>query len=126
MVSFTQKGDLKKTMGFLERSLEIFNLGLLDKYGQEGVRALQEATPVDTGETAKSWYYEIERKDGAATIYWCNSKKDADGDFPLAILLQYGHATERGAFVYGTDYINPAMKPVFDKLAERMWKEVNK
>lgn len=126
MIKFTQKGDFKKTMGFLERSLEVVNLGLLDKYGREGVRALQNATPVDSGKTAQSWYYEIERKEGSASLYWCNDAMDADNDTPLAILIQYGHGTRGGTYVEGIDFVNPALKPVFDEMAERLWKEVTR
>ena len=122
MISFRQKGDFSKTYGFLERAKEVIKMGDLDKYGREGVIALSSATPENTGETANSWYYEIERKQRSARIIWKNSHM-SEG-IPIAILLQYGHATKNGGFVQGRDYINPSMRPVFDSIAESAWKEV--
>ena len=96
----------------------------MDKYGREGVAALSSATPMDTGKTAQSWYYEIENKNGSATLTFYNSNIQ-DGT-PIAIILQYGHATGTGGWVEGRDYINPAIQPIFDKLAADAWKEVTK
>lgn len=124
MIRFVQKGDFSKTMRFLERAKEAVKLGILDKYGREGVEALSSATPVDSGLTAKSWYYKIERSKGQATIAFFNSH--VNKGVPIAIILQYGHGTRNGGWVQGRDYINPAIQPVFDKIADEAWKEVIK
>lgn len=124
MISFRQKGDFTKTSRFLERAMEKIKLGTLDRYGKEGVAALSSATPVDTGLTAKSWYYKIIQKKGSISITFCNSNVQ-NGEV-IAILLQYGHGTRQGGYVQGRDYINPAIKPVFDKLANEAWREVTK
>ena len=94
----------------------------LDKYGQEGVAALASATPVDSGETANSWYYKIERTKGSVKIVFCNS--NIQNGVPIAIILQYGHGTRNGGWVEGRDYINPAIQPIFDKITNEMWREV--
>lgn len=124
MISFRQKGDFSKLTSFLERAKEGIHLGDLDKYGREGVAALSSATPVDTGQTASSWYYEITNKNGVARISFCNS--NLQNGVPIAIILQYGHGTGTGGWVEGRDYINPAVRPVFDKLADSAWREVTK
>ena len=124
IVSFKQTGDFKKITSYLERLKESVNLGKLDKYGQEGVLALSSVTPVDTGLTASSWYYKIENSNGSATITFCNS--NIQNGVPIAIILQYGHATRNGGWVQGRDYINPAIRPIFDKIADNAWKEVTK
>lgn len=123
MIRFVQHGDYSKTDTFLQRMLRTVKLSRLDKYGRMGVRALEAATPVDTGETAKSWYYKTKRNDNGITIEWRNSNEN-NGEL-IAILLQYGHQTRNGGWVYGRDYINPALQPVFDKIAEDAWREVN-
>ncbi len=116
------KGDFKKTEKFLNGA-KVFNLRLLLKrYGEAGVRALKAATPKDTGELANSWSYQIEIKQGSARVIWTNSK--VVNGYPIAILLQYGHATGNGGYVQGRDYINPAMRNIFDQLATAAWKEV--
>lgn len=94
----------------------------LNRYGQEGVDALTAATPRDTGTTAESWSYEIKRTNNSVTIYWNNS--NAPYGVPVAVLIQYGHATRNGGYVQGIDYINPALKPIFEKMAENIWREV--
>lgn len=94
----------------------------LEKYAREGVTALASATPVDSGETAASWDYEIQKGNGKVSIYWTNSNIN-DG-VPIAVILQYGHGTNGGGYVQGRDYINPAIRPIFDKIAENAWKEV--
>ena len=124
MITFRQKGDFSKFTRFLERAKEAFRLGDLDKYGREGVAALASATPIDTGETAKSWYYTLENRDGVAKIKFCNS--NIQNGVPIAIILQYGHATGTGGWVEGRDYINPAIRPVFDRIANNAWREVTK
>lgn len=124
MISFRQKGDFSKLTRFLERAKETIKLGDLDKYGREGVAALASATPVDTGLTASSWTYEIVHRNGSVTITWKNS--NIQNGIPIAIILQYGHATRNGGYVAGIDYINPAIQPVFKKIADEAWKEVTK
>lgn len=123
MLKFVQHGDFRKTDTFFQKMLRTVKLSRLDKYGRMGVRALEEATPVDTGETARSWYYKIKRNKDTISIIWNNGNEN-DGVF-IAILLQYGHATRNGGFVSGVDYINPALTPVFQKIAEDAWREVN-
>lgn len=124
MINIRQKGDFKNLSSFLEKTKEKLNLGLLDKYGREGVAALQSATPKDTGKTSESWYYKIERKNGSVSLTFHNSNQNKG--VPIAIILQYGHATGNGGYVEGVDYINPALRPIFDKIAEEAWKEVKK
>ena len=124
MINIRQKGDFKNLSSFLEKTKEKLNLGLLDKYGREGVAALQAATPKDTGKTSESWYYKIERKNGSVSLTFLNSNQNKG--VPIAIILQYGHATRNGGYVEGVDYINPALRPIFDKIAEEAWKEVKK
>lgn len=124
MINIRQKGDFKNLSSFLEKTKEKLNLGLLDKYGREGVAALQAATPKDTGKTSESWYYKIERKNGSVSLTFHNSNQNKG--VPIAIILQYGHATGNGGYVEGVDYINPALRPIFDKIAEEAWKEAKK
>ena len=124
MIIFRQKGDFSKLTKFLERAKEAVHLGDLDKYGREGVAALASATPVDSGETANSWYYEIKHDNGSATITFNNSH--INKGVPIAIILQYGHGTGTGGWVEGRDYINPAIQPIFDKIVDEAWKEVTK
>lgn len=122
MIKFTHKGDFSKTTRFLERAKNVVKLGELDKYGRAGVAALSSATPVDSGETASSWYYEIKRQNGRVSIIFKNS--NVNQGVSIAIILQYGHATGTGGWVEGRDYINPAIQPIFDEIANNAWKEV--
>ena len=124
MITFRHKGDFSKLSKYLERAKEAVRLGTLDKYGSEGVAALASATPVDSGLTASSWYYEITRTNGSVSINFNNS--NIQNGVPIAIILQYGHATRNGGWVEGRDYINPAIQPIFDKLADSAWREVTK
>ena len=124
MISFRQKGDFSKLTRFLERAKEAVHLGDLDKYGREGVAALASATPVDSGLTANSWYYEIINKNGSVMITFNNS--NIQNGVPIAVILQYGHGTNNGGWVEGRDYINPAIQPIFDKIANDAWREVTK
>ena len=124
MISFRQQGDFAKLTGFLEKAKEVVKLGDLNRYGQEGVVALASATPKDTGLTANSWYYEIIRSSGSVKIVWKNT--NIQNGVPIAVILQYGHGTKNGGYVQGRDYINPAIKPIFDKIAKEAWKEVIK
>ena len=124
MISFRQKGDFSKLTSFLEKAKEAVKIGDLDRYGREGVAALASATPIDTGLTAQSWYYEIKRTDNSISISFHN--KNIQNGVPIAIILQYGHGTGNGGWVQGRDYINPAIQPIFDKIANDAWKEVRK
>ena len=124
MITFRQKGDFSKLTRFLERAKEAVHLGDLDKYGRAGVAALASATPIDSGETASSWYYEITNKNGSAVISFRNS--NVQNGVPIAIILQYGHGTGTGGWVQGRDYINPAIQPIFDQIANNAWKGVTK
>ena len=124
MITFRQRGDFSKLTNFMERAKEAVHLGNLDKYGQEGVAALASATPVDTGQTANSWHYKIEQKNGSVSIGFYNT--NIQNGVPIAIILQYGHATRNGGWVQGRDYINPAIQPIFDQIAEYAWKEVTR
>ncbi|MEG1525849.1 MAG: HK97 gp10 family phage protein, partial [Clostridia bacterium] len=122
--SFRQTGDFSKLNRFLERAKEAVRLGDLDKYGREGVAALSSATPIDSGQTANSWYYEITHKNGSSSISFHNN--NIQNGVPIAIILQYGHGTRNGGWVQGRDYINPAIQPLFDKIANEAWREVTK
>ena len=124
MISFRQKGDFSKLTRFLEKAKNAVHLGILDKYGREGVAALASATPLDSGKTASSWYYEIQHGEGTASINFYNS--NVNKGVPIAIILQYGHGTGTGGWVQGRDYINPAIQPIFDKIANEAWREVTK
>lgn len=124
MISFRQKGDFSKVTNFLEKAKEAVHIGDLDKYGKEGVAALSSATPVDSGLTATSWYYEIVNKKGSVSITFNNS--NIQNGVPIAIIIQYGHGTSNGGWVQGKDYINPAIQPIFDKIADSAWKEVTR
>lgn len=124
MITFRHKGDFSKTSRYLERAKRVARLKVLDKYGQEGVAALASATPVESGQTASSWYYEIEQSAGSTTIRFNNS--NINKGVPIAIILQYGHGTGTGGWVQGRDYINPAIQPVFDRIVQEVWREVTK
>ena len=124
MISFRQKGDFSKLNRYFERVKEAAKIGVLDKYGQAGVSALSSATPVESGKTAGSWHYEIKRQNGSVSIEFLNS--NINKGVPIAVILQFGHGTGTGGWVQGRDYINPAIQPIFDKIAEDAWKEVTK
>ena len=124
MISFKQKGDFSKLTRFLEKAKGAVRIGDLDKYGREGVAALASATPIDSGQTANSWYYKVVNKNNSATITFYNS--NIQNGVPIAIILQYGHGTRNGGWVQGRDYINPAIQPIFDKIVNEAWREVTK
>ena len=124
LITFKHKGDFSNLTRFLERAKEAVHIGDLDKYGRAGVEALASATPVDSGETANSWYYEITNSNGSARITFNNS--NIQNGVPIAIILQYGHGTGTGGWVEGRDYINPAIQPIFDEIANNAWREVTK
>ena len=122
MLTFKQSGEFSKTTHFLNKLLSSVNLSTFDKYGKEGVAALSSATPVDSGKSANSWYYELKQTEGSISIIFHNS--NIVDDVPIAIILQYGHATKNGGYVEGIDYINPAIKPIFYKMAQEAQREV--
>ncbi len=122
MITFKQTGDFSKTQRAFEKMREVARKGILDKYGKEGVMALSTATPNDSGETANSWVYKITTTAGQSSITFYNTH--VNNGVNVAIILQYGHGTGTGGWVEGRDYINPAIRPVFDKIVDSVWKEV--
>ena len=124
MITIRHKGDFSKTTRFLERAKHAVRLADLDRYGREGVAALASATPVESGLTARSWYYEITYSKSGAKITFYNS--NIQNGVPIAIILQYGHGTGTGGWVEGRDYINPAIQPIFDRLTDEAWREVTR
>ena len=124
MISFRSKGKWEKVTQYLSKVKTVISADILDKYGKIGVEALASVTPVDTGLTAKSWYYEVVIKKGSATIRFCNS--NIQNGVPIAIILQYGHGTRNGGWVVGRDYINPTIQPIFDEIIKNAWREVTK
>lgn len=121
-VKFEVSGGFTKTERFLNRMKRREYLNVLDEFGRDGVQALRNATPVDSGATAEAWDYEIKRTRDYTEIVWTNSNIN-DG-VPIAVILQYGHGTGTGGYVQGRDYINPSIRPIFDKIAEKAWKVV--
>ena len=124
MISFRHQGDFSKFTRFLEKAKGAVKLGDLDRFGREGVAALASATPVDTGLTANSWTYKVEHARDSVTISFNNT--NIQNGVPIAIILQYGHGTRNGGWVQGRDYINPAIQPIFDRIADDAWREVTK
>jgi hypothetical protein len=124
LIRFKQSGDFSNAIRYLNNASELSKSTCFDKYGKEGVAALSAATPVDTGLTANSWYYTIAYSNRGITISFNNS--NISNGVPIALILQYGHATRTGGWVAGRDYINPAIQPIFDRMANEAWKEVTK
>jgi hypothetical protein len=124
VITFKQKGSFDRTEKFLKNSSRINVIPILERYAQEGVRALASNTPTDSGLTAGSWGYEIKVSRGSCSIIWTNSNIQ-DG-VSIAIILQYGHGTGTGGYVQGQDYINPAMQPIFNKLSQELYQEVTR
>lgn len=122
MIKVRSKGDFKKTEKFLKKSFGRNYRSVLEKYAKQGVAALASATPVESGETASSWDYEIIQNGSSISVVWTNSHVEKGVN--IAIILQYGHATRNGGWVDGRDYINPALRPIFDEMAKAAWKEV--
>lgn len=122
MIRIEQKGDFRKLTTYLERLKSVIKMSTLDFYGRKGVEALSAATPVESGKTADSWYYEIYNRNGVAKITFYNS--NIQNGVPIAVILQYGHGTRNGGWVEGRDYINPAIQPIFDEILDNLWKEV--
>lgn len=124
IIKIRQKGDFSKTYRFLSGAKDPTKNINFEEYGEKGIIALRSATPKNTGLTSESWRYEINKEKGKVTLRFCND--NIQSGMPIAIILQYGHATKNGGWVEGIDYINPAIKPIFDSLTEDMWKEVVK
>ena len=121
MISLTSKGDFRKTEKFMKNARTKKLMSILKQYGEEGVAALMVATPLDTGRTASSWRYEIKVENNCIRLVFHND--NIQNGVPIAIILQYGHGTGTGGWVEGRDYINPAIQPIFDKIANSAWKE---
>ena len=124
MIKFENKGNFSKTTNFLTNLKRSKLVKDLDKFGRKGVEALKSVTPINTGLTANSWYYEIIEENNSTKINFCNS--NIQNGVPIAIILQYGHGTRNGGWVEGRDYINPAIQPIFDDIVNNAWKEVTK
>lgn len=124
MIGITSTGDGKSTLDFLHKLQRRTFYSDLHKWGQEGVDALAKSTPVEEGDSQQSWGYRIITKPGSTSIEWFNTHLDDHGKVPVVILLQYGHATGTGGYVQGRDFINPAMRPLFDRIANDIWKKV--
>lgn len=124
MITVKHKGNFEKTTKFLNGITKIDIKSILDNYGKKGVEALSSATPVDTGLTAKSWSYRTYVGKKSYSIAWTNT--NVSKGIPIVILLQYGHATKNGGYVQGKDFINPAIQPIMDEIAENVWKEIKK
>lgn len=124
MLEIKQSGNYKNIEGFFKRIVSEDLEHILEKYGLKGAEALASATPIDSGLTASSWGYEVRISRNFAQIWWTNT--NIEGGVPIAILLEYGHATGNGAFVSGRDYINPAIGPIFNDIANEIWREVTR
>lgn len=124
MITITQKGSFNNTEKYLDHLSKGDAFAALNKYGSLGVNALSNATPQDTGLTAESWYYEIVSRRGYHSIRWHN--RNVHNGIPIAVLIQYGHGTGTGGYVQGRNYIMPAIRPIFDRIANEAWKEVTK
>ena len=124
IVSLTHHGSFNKTEKMFENCKRLFKKGQLDKYGEMGIEYLKQYTPKKTGLTSESWYYEIEQTEDGYELIWKNSNIK-DGYLNIAIILQYGHATGTGGYVEGIDYLNPALRKIFRKIAKEAQKEVN-
>lgn len=124
MLSYTFSGDYKKTKQYLNKLLSLSLDQVADEYGKRGVQALSDATPLESGDTASSWDYEIVNDGDSLSIFWTNSNVN-DG-VVIAVILQYGHGTGTGGYVEGIDYINPALRPIFQGFADELWKEVTR
>lgn len=124
MITIRCRGNYNKTEQFLKKAKSVNEVRqILEKYGREGVAALAANTPIDSGETATSWYYEILQDKNGMSLVFSNNNTTKTG-VPISILLQYGHGNGKGGYVRGQDYINPAIQPIFDRIAEEAWREV--
>lgn len=122
MLTFTVSGSFQKMESFLKSVSKLDIMSILNSSGQEGVKALSSATPVESGRAASSWGYTVSKKGGVYSIAWTNS--DVENGFPVVIMLQYGYGTGTGGYVQGRNFINPAIRPIFDKIADKVWKAV--
>lgn len=122
MIIIKHQGNFDKTYKFLTNIRKRQYYKILSEYGRKGVKSLEAATPVDTGLTASSWGYEVEVKNTGATITWTNS--NVNKGVPIALVIQYGHMLPQGVWIDGIDYINPALKPIFNEMADKVWKEI--
>lgn len=122
MITFKSRGDFQHTEKFLNRMSKKEYLNVLKKYGDIGVAALASATPKESGRTASSWTYEISSSRGGSVITFLNT--NVNRNVNIAIILQYGHGTGTGGYVRGINYINPAIRPIFDNMVEEIWREV--
>ena len=122
MISFNTNGSFKKTESFFKKAKTNHILAVMNSCGQDGVNALSSATPIESGLAADSWSFRASGGGGKYKIEWLNT--DVENGFPVAIMLQYGYGTGTGGYVQGQDYINPAMRPIFDRIADRVWKAV--
>ena len=124
MITIESQGDWKLTRNWFDRMTKLDLALIMNQFGKEGVSALASATPSKSGVTSKSWNYEVTRKGNNWKITWTNSNVNKGAN--IAVLIQYGHGTRNGGYVVGRDYINPAIRPVFDKIAQKAWKEVTR
>lgn len=122
MIKVEQVGSFNRTLGWLNRIQRANMRSILEKYAQQGVDALAAATPSRTGTTANSWTYKIDISKNAITLEWYNTNENKG--VPIALILQYGHGTGNGGYIQGIDYINPAMQPIFDNIADAVFKEL--
>lgn len=119
MIQFKQKGNFEKLDNFFKKATNVINMQIIKQYCDEGIKRLEKATPKDTGVTSKSWSYDIKNQNGLITISFLNS--NINKGVPIAVILQFGHATKNGGWVEGIDYINPAIRPIFEKIADNSW-----
>jgi len=124
LIKVKHKGNFNNAERFFNRVLKKEYLNILEKYGQLGVTALSQATPSESGKTADSWDFGIEESKGMVTLYWTNSNENKGVN--IAVLLIYGHGLQNGGYVQGIDFVNPAMRPIFEKIADESWKEVTR
>lgn len=121
-ITVTQTGDFSKTLNFLQKNTKGVDQTILDHYGREGVKLLKANTPVDSGRTRDGWYYVTKKEPGRSYLEFCNS--NVQNGVPIAIIIQYGHATKNGAWIQGVEYINKSIQPVFNKITNDIWKGV--
>lgn len=122
MISVTSSGSFKNLESFLRKTKKLDIMAILRKHGAEGVAALSRATPANSGLAAHSWDFKVSKTKTGCEIVWTNH--DIENGFPVVIMLQYGYATGTGGYVEGVDFINPAIRPIFDKIADEVWKAV--
>ncbi len=126
MISLQSSGTWSRTEEFLHRMQLQSYLEVVKPYASQGVEALRKATPENTGKTSEHWAYEIVQRPGYLSIKWTNDDVVEPGHIPVAVLIQYGHSTRRGAYIEGIDYINPAMRPIFEQITTAVWREVTR